>query len=257
MKYSKSRKSSKRGYKKSKKSTYKVAKTALKIARASRPQVYVCDDLTNDGSYLFAGPTATFSVNNTWIYKWWGLILGATASDPSLLNQGLMEGDVRGNEIRMLSMQVRGQVYLSDNILVTPDRSNAVRIMAYWDRSASKYNGGVVNNITFPAEEPIATFTGVNSQAGLGSIFSNLNPVSVGKGKRFSVLFDKVFQLCIQGKDGIHFEFTLPLNRKAGLSNAAGISSCLSQNVMFAFCSDSTTAPAPLISLNARLRYTT
>jgi len=227
-----------------------------RVARESKRVDYVCDDFLNDYNYL--PYTQAVDVDHAWSYKYWGLPWSTAATTASLLNAGLQEGDVRGSKIFMKSITVRGVIGMQSAIPATDDATNVVRIIALWDSDAASYSAGsVANNFPSVYTHPVAYFNGAATNPTIASVFGGFNPVYVGKGKRYSkVLFDKTYCLSRTGNQLLQFRAKIKIHKWAGMANTSG-NGCLSQNVIFGFCSDSGLAPNPYIAFAARLCYNT
>lgn len=231
-----------------------LSRRISKVQKKCMPTYLVSDDKLNDGGFPLT--SNTIDVSYTWGYKYFGLKWGAAVTDTSILNQGLQEGDIRGNSIRAVSLSVRGQIFLPSTVAIpNPDFTNCVRLIALWDTEAAFYSGGIVNNFPQSTDAPVIYFDGSSGGPGVSSMFGFYNITNIGKGKRFQVLYDKVFTFSRNGNSVHALNFKLKLNKLIGFPAASGANACLAQNVLFAFCSDSAAVPYPQISWSQRLCY--
>lgn len=215
------------------------------MARKDKPNYYVIDDWTNTvGTAIQVSPTL--------IYKFFGLPFTASATTPNIWgNQGNMQGDTRGNQARMISCTVRGNVKIDDAASVDA----IVRIVALWDHEAAYISSGTwYNNFPSTGASPLAKFNGTTVTPTSGTVFSGFNPVNVGKGKRFQVLMDRTFVLSYGGTSNRPFHHKFRVNKTAGFP-AAGV---VANNILFCFIGDQPgPSNLPDVIMEARVCYVT
>lgn len=232
-----------------------LSRKITRVAKRDAPRYYVCDDVLSDTAGLI-------TVSTTMKYRYFGLYFGAGATDTNFFGtQGNNEGDIRGNAVRVHSLTVRGTVFLqSTTLFPTPDYTNIVRVIWFWDRDAASYKGGVVNN-NFPLDTDnlLLYYNGTpTTAAGNGSCNGFYNIQNVGRGKRFQILADNRYSLCASGVTQRLIYHKLKLGgRSMGVPLAAPGGAALAQNVGCMMISDSLIGPFPAVTWNMRMCYST
>jgi len=207
----------------------------------------VYDDIFNDG---ILATSNTISIGSTAIYKYIGYPYGASSSVFSQLSQGTNEGDIRGNEITVLSLTIRGQFIVGDS-------SNIVRMIVFWDTDFGYVAPSGTQTLNFPGTNThvLSNYNGANANATVPSVFTAYHLGMVGKGLRFKPLFDKTYTLSSEGDIAKFFHKKIKLRRKMGFLNSSPSTCTPNQGIGVMFISDSTVAPNPICYFSARLSY--
>jgi len=173
------------------------------------------------------------------------------------MNAGLLEGDIRGNNIRLVSVTIRGYANLP---AVTPDVSNYIRMIVYWDSGwANPTNTNANLNIPGQYNGLLGAYTGSGSTAAatIGpTVFSGYNVSTIGgSGKRYKVLWERTMTLSATGKQMVTFHKKIKLNKQLGFTQAT--LGYVNQCIGVFMISDSNILPNPYIGYSARICYTT
>jgi hypothetical protein len=244
-----------RSHKSKKLNLTRLNKKIERIALADRPTYHVYDDNTNDANYVANSP---ISVGYTVQYKYIGLPFGASNSTPLTgMTQNTQEGDILGNQVRLHSMSLRGEIYLLSTTILPPDFTNTLRYIVYWDRECTTYSN--VWNFPQGPQHILGNFSGASTTIVAPSVFSHYNPITAGgRTKRFQVLRDRTITLSSVGDSAVHrLNFKIKLRKLVGLSQSTSGAVLPSQWIGIAFVSDSSVAPFPTVSIQTRLCYST
>lgn len=237
-----------------------LRKLARKIQRVSvrdRPVYRIYDDFNADQAIkgvLFD----QYSLTTTAQYKYLGLTKANLLADiaQNEMGQGLNEGDFSGNVIKCISLTIRGQIY---NIgTLADDFTNVVRLIWFWDDQSTVFNGtDYIPNEPQQTYPILATYPGADAQAGVGSVFSFYNPVTVGKGRRFKILSDRTYTLSAAGTSVHIVRQKLRLRGKmmTWVNPLNGVQAP-ETNIGCMMLSDSSAAPNPVFTFSLRLCYT-
>jgi hypothetical protein len=228
-----------------------LARKIRTVDRRDRPVYQIYDDVYQDYTALGGGD---IELSTFQLIKYFGIPFGSSVAE-SQIAQGIQEGSMRGNTIKLVSLTVRGQVFIAGG---DGDLTNEVRLIYFWDRSICDASGG----ITQPTGSTsiLATFSGISDVPTVGTILSGYNPVSVGKSKRIQIL-KEVRMSFISGGPGMTRHFTHKLKLKGKTMSLQSSpdrgEGFFQQGVGLMLISDSTVVPHPNFYCNARLCFTT
>lgn len=231
-----------------------LARRISSVARRDRPNYLVFDDVNSDTG-TGAGPFSIPGGGGDYRFLMYNPI-GFSSSSGCQFNSGLYEGDIRGNNVRLVSVTIRGNVLLPT---VSPDVSNYVRVIVYWDAGWGGHGAATINNnIPTPQNGILGAWTGQGSTSPytIGATpYTGYNVSTVGgRGKRYTILKDRVFTLSSEGKQAQPFFWKIKLNKMLGFTNSA--TGAMNQCVGIYAVSDSTLPANPLMTFCARFCYT-
>lgn len=202
-------------------SVRRVAKKVRKIEKSIAAEYKVLDDITADGAYSASASGAALVLTSTGGAKVFGIKSSAItiSATPNIMAASDKWGGLSKPVFTMVSMNVRGSISLPDGGTFDSSR---VRIIFYWDTEAAVINSGAafLNNYpVVPSQQPIANLTQnatvqpVDLTNG-GTINTMYNPCSVGRGKRFQILMDRVYTLKVGSTTSIPLRFRFPLRKR-------------------------------------------
>jgi len=211
-----------------------LRKKIQRVERECRPDYKVFDDIYSDSAFNTA-----IIISNLPVYRYYGLPFGATGSATNTFGAALsVAGGTQSYTPKFHSFTIRGEVGLQSNYLL---QGANVRLIWYWDSDAAFLDSGglPVNNFPQTHTSILAVQTATTQTAPAnGGIYTGYNPVTVGKGKRYRILSDKVYSLSNSGKNNFQVRLKLKVRKTVGMAQVPALAPVLSQNLGLCLVSD-------------------